>query len=162
MITPLEQNPYAPDPEHASSGLWVSGGGADGQVRDMVRWLLRRVDPTPPASVQLAPPTGGGRGFDMAELLSWAAAEAGGDIRLPQTAAQLLASCIRHRTVLRTPDDGRGFAGALLFGSGLVAVTVGIRDQVITYDQQAGVVMVAGSAWTWSQAARIPGARGYR
>lgn len=161
MITPVEVNPYAPDPEHTASAVWQSGGGGDGQVLDIVGWLLRRVDPRPAVTPTLGPPEPGGRGFDFAELVAWAADAAGGSLLLPDTAVQLRASCWRHRTVLRTPGDGRVMKGSLLFGGGMVAVTTASRDRVITYDQAAGVVLVPASWWVWTEAARIPGARGY-
>lgn len=159
MITPFDVNPYAPAPVHASSGLWVSGGGADGQVGEIVGWLLSRAELTPDA-VQLATPALDGRTFDFAETIAWAAATCGADLILPSTTAQLRAACYRQRTVLPV-ERARAARGALLFGAGLVGVAVGLGDRVITYAASAGAVVVPARSWTWTDAGRIPGARGY-
>lgn len=159
MITPLDVNPYAPDPVHASSGVWISGGGADGQVCEIIGWLLGRADLTPDA-VRLTPPTLGGREFDFAETIAWAAATCGADLALPATTTQLRAACYRQRTTMPVAAalDTRG---ALLFGAGLAAVVVGFGRRVITHADGAGVVVVGADTWTWDDAGRIPGARGY-
>lgn len=159
MISPIEVNPYAPAPESASSGIWLSGGGGDGQVSEIVVNLLFQVNAAPEVAPQLTPPRPGTRDFDFAEAVAWAGAASGLDVTLPSSAAQLRALCSRRRTMTGVDPAAKGL---LLFGAGLVGVTLGLGRRVITYDQVAGTVAVPAGAWRWAEAARIPSGRGYR
>jgi hypothetical protein len=159
-------NPYLDVVEHTSAGTAVSGGGADGTVDLLVGYVLQRVNTVGVATTADVFGDPGMRSFDLAELISWAAQQSGVRIALPTRADLLRAACYRYRTTLgllgEHVEQGRATKGALLFGFGTVGLSLGVRRRVVVYDETHGVVVVDSNVRTWTEAARIPGARGYR
>lgn len=154
-------NPFVVTPPNLASGVFRSGGGGDGAIDHLVGLVLQRVNPRPTTGVSDQVPAPGLRGFDLAELIAWAGAAAGVSPRLPDRTDLLRAACYRARSSLRTVDVGIGLKGALLFGGGSVGLSLGQRRRVVVYDTTAGIVIDTGMRG-WTEAARVPGARGYR
>lgn len=155
-------NPFLSAPDLVGAGTLVSGGGGDGHIDHVVGFVLPRIvvrPETPVTSLSLPP---GLRTFDLAELVSWACWQAGVTPRPPERADLLHAHCHRHRTNLLDVATGMRVKGALLFGQGVVGLSLGVRRRVVVHDLTAGVVIDEQRIRRWDEAALIPGARGYR
>jgi len=156
-------NPYLQTPAAVAAGQYVSGGGGDGTVDHVVALVWQRINRAPGIpGVSAILPDPGVRGFDLAELIAWAAAAAGVVPALPPRTDLLRAACWGARTRLRSVAAGLGLKGALLFGPGGLGLAVGVRARVVVYDPAAGIVLDVHATRTWDEAATIPGARGYR
>lgn len=155
-------SPFLTAPDRVASDALVSGGGADGYIDHVVAFCLPRVrvDPAYPVSADVPAP--GARVFDIAELVAWAC-NAAGVVPVPPARTDLLrAHCYRYGTTLPSVALGLDLKGALLFGVGVVGLSLGVRQRVIVSDHRAGVVVDAHRIRQWTEAAVIPGARGYR
>jgi hypothetical protein len=150
MLRPTTANPE-----------YVSGGGTDGYIDRIVALCLDRVvvNDTGPVSSQGGDPTDL-RAFDVCELISWAAAAAGVAQPIPDRADNLLRFCRSARSLISVPD-GLALKGALLFGSNMAGLSLGVRGQAIVHSPRSGVTVTTGGR-AWTTAARLPGARGYR
>jgi hypothetical protein len=158
MTSPV--NPYAPLPNRTSSPELVSGGGADGQIDHVVGLLLLRVLPRQTGYVTAQPDPSGARTFDLAELISQCARQAGVATVLPTRADRLLLLCRSQRTMIDV-SVGLATKGALMFGQNVVGLSLGVHRKVIVYSGHTGLIVDRGIR-LWTQAARMPGARGYR
>lgn len=161
-MTSTYGNPFISAPDRVGAGTLVSGGGGDGYIDHVVAFVLQRVVVGPATQVTARTMPPGLRGFDLAELISWAATTAGVPGRLPESADLLRAYCYRYRASLPTVEDGMALKGALLFGQNTVGLALGMRRRVVVHDLQAGVVIDEARIRRWDTAALIPGARGYR
>lgn len=153
-------NPFAPLPYGTAAGTYVSGGGGDGQINTIVSLCLRRANARSPWSPTAVPDAPDPRTFDLAELISHSAAQAGSTVRLPLMARELERFCHTRKTII-TVEEGVTLKGALLFGQSAVALSLGSRGRAIIYSERTGIIVDDGVR-TWTAAATIPGARGYR
>lgn len=160
-MTSAYGNPFISAPDRVSAGTLVSGGGGDGQIDHVVAFILRRVVARPETAVSALALPPGLRAFDLAELISWAAWQAGVP-RPPDRADLLRAHCYRYRAGLPDVATGLQVKGALLFGQGAVGLSLGVRRRVVVHDLTAGVVVDEQRIRRWDEAALLPGARGYR
>lgn len=153
-------NPFLVAPESMSAGPIVTGGGADGYIDHVVALMLDRVNPRP-ITISAVPVTPGARVFDLAELVARSAQAAGVPGILPDRTDLLRSYCWGARSTLNNPTIGLGLKGALMFGPEGLGLSLGSRGRVIVYDLTEGVVVDARLR-TWTEAALIPNARGYR
>lgn len=155
-------NPFVTAPDRVAGEPLVSGGGGDGHIDHVIAFCLPRVQRNPVARVSADVPPPGSRVFDLAELVAWAASSAGVMPVPPERADLLRAHCYRAHAMLPTVEDGMTLKGALLFGQGVVGLSLGVRRRVLVSDHAAGLVVDEHRIRRWSEAAVLPGARGYR
>lgn len=155
-------SPYLTTHDQVSAGTLVSGGGGDGHIDHVVAFCLPRVVRSPDYPVASLVPPPGSRVFDLAELIAWAANSAGVTPVPPIRTDLLRAHCYRHRTELSTVDAGMALKGALLFGQGVVGLSLGRRRRALVHDHLAGLVVDEHRIRQWTEAALLPGAKGYR
>lgn len=154
--------PYSFAPDQVGAGTLTSGGGGDGHVDHIVGYILARIVVRPETAVSALALPPGLRVFDLAELIGWAAEQAGVQPRPPERADLLRAHCYRYHASLPDVATGMAVKGALLFGQGAVGLSLGVRRRVVVHDAAAGVVVDEARTRRWDEAALIPGARGYR
>lgn len=154
-------NPYITAPPVLAAGVLRSGGGGDGHIDHLVALLMQRINLRPPDTTSGLVTEPGTRVFDLAELVAGIAAAVGVRPVPPSRADLLRAYCWQSRTLLHSVEIGYLLKGALLFGPAGVGVSLGSRRRVVIYDATGGV-MVDTRAQVWTEAARLPNARGYR
>lgn len=166
LLEPVDPppRPPAPPPSAAtptSAGTVVSGGGADGQVDRFVAIALQQAGKRYVFGAEAAPSNPNPATFDCSELVEWAAARAGISPKVPDGSAAQRAHCASHGTSISVAA-GVATKGALLFGSGHVAISLGNGKTIEAMNPSAGVRQGNASGRGWIGAGKIPGAQGYR
>jgi NlpC/P60 family len=167
LLEPVDPPPRPPPPPPSpnaaatSAGTTVSGGGADGQVDRFVAIALQQAGKRYVFGAEASPSNPNPAAFDCSELVEWAAARAGINPRVPDGSAAQRAHCQSHGTSISV-SAAVGTKGALLFGSGHVAISLGNGKTIEAMNPSAGVRQGNAAGRGWIGAGKIPGAQGYR
>lgn len=166
-IVPVELDPEPPsDTSSANGGRTsvsgtISGGGADGQVARFVSTALKQAGKRYVWGAEASPSDPNPRAFDCSELVQYAASRAGIRPAVPDGSANQLSHCRRHGTTVSV-NNGINTKGALLFQPGHVAISLGNGKTIEAMNPSQGVRQGNAKGRSWSAAARVPGAKGYR
>ena len=98
--------------------------------------------------------------FDCSLLVQWCC-ERVGIQGCPRTAEAQLAWCQSRGTTVPV-QTGINTKGALLFGSGHVAISLGNGKTIEAMNSQAGVLQANAIGRGWIGSGKIPGAQGYQ
>lgn len=164
-IDPPVQQPTQTTSTGANSGstsaAGVSGGGADGTIDRFVALALAQAGDRYVFGAEVSPSDPDPNRFDCSELVEWAAARAGISPKVPDGSAAQRDYC-RAKGTMVSVQTGINTKGALLFMPGHVAISLGNGKTIEAMNPSSGVRQGNANGRGWREAARIPGAKGYR